>query len=122
MPGGSLHFAFIDPDSGQPTAILEAGLWIQNGDSSPASVSFLGVGGALLQTISVGAGDTFVGLRASEGVGGITINDSGYFMADDLQFTVVPEPRELSLLAASGLAVWMGFRRRGNHKNQHDAA
>lgn len=109
IPGQSLYFDFIDPANGLPTGIAEAGLWIQNGDPSPASVSFFAIGGTLLQTISVGTGDTFVGLRAIEGVSRISIIDSGYFLADDLQFTPVPEPSTLCLLAAFGFAVRIGL-------------
>ena len=111
LPGGALFFDFRHPVSGVPAAVAEAGLWVQNGDSSPTSVSFYTTGGLLLQTISVGKGDTFVGLRADEGIGRIGITDAEYYLVDDLQFATIPEPGA-PLLVASALAAGLRFRRR----------
>jgi len=91
-PNGFLDFTFVLPNTTTPNPVFQVGLWTQNGDQG-SSVSFYSPDGSLIQTLTTTLGDSFVGLRATEGIGRIRISDPGYFMVDDLQYSPsVPEP------------------------------
>jgi hypothetical protein len=88
-PGGFIDFRFVMPGTTNIATVGEAGLWVQNGDDS-STVSFFDANGTLIQSVTSPPGDWFAGIRADEGIASIRINDPGYFMADNLQFAVVP--------------------------------
>jgi hypothetical protein len=110
--GGFVQFDFVQPGTRVPATVLEAGLWVLNGDT-PATVEFFDGDGLLIQSLTSAAGTSFVGLRASQGIGRVRVTDSDFYLVDDLRFTnltVIPEPAA-GLLAGLGLAVlWLGGR------------
>jgi uncharacterized protein (TIGR03382 family) len=97
--GGFIQYNFVVPGTTTPVTVLEAGIWVQNGDGASA-VEFLD--------------DFFVGYRDSAGIASLKITDAGYYLTDDLQFSCasssVPAPGAL-LLASLGLSL-IGWRRR----------
>jgi hypothetical protein len=105
--GGFIEFHFVYPVSGAPGTVQEAGLWVQNGDLG-STVSFFDAAGNLLQAINTTSQDFFAGIRASEGIARIRVDDPDIYLVDDLQFTPVPEPLAGSLATAFlMLAAWL---------------
>ncbi len=110
--GGFIQYHFVVPGTTTPTTVLEAGLWVQNGDSASA-VEFFDSDGALLAMVSTSGSDFFAGYRDAAGIASLKITDRGYYLTDDLQFSCVsvPAPGAL-LLVGIGLSL-AGWRRRG---------
>jgi hypothetical protein len=96
---GFVGFNFVVPGTNIGMTVAEAGLWVQNGDE-PSDITFYDSNGAKIETITPLAGDSFAGLRAPEGIASVRITDAGYYMVDDLQFSIIPEPSSLALFAA----------------------
>ncbi len=115
----AMTFAFVLPNTTTSTTVLEAGIWVQNGDAttSPSTIEFFDSIGGLLGTITTPSNlgsnnDYFAGLRATEGIASLKISDTGYFLADDLEFaSLVPVPATIWLFG-SGLIGLFGFARK----------
>ena len=87
VPGGFVEYRFVVPNTRTPATVPEAGLWVQNGDA-PSTVIFLGAEGDTLAEVATEGEDFFVGLRAAEGIAVVRVVDEGFYMTDDLQFTM----------------------------------
>lgn len=87
--GGFIRYDFVEPGTTQPMPALEAGVWVQNGDTG-SSVEFYSPSGALLYTGATVSGDIFVGLRADEGIAYLKITDPDYYLTDDVEFGGTP--------------------------------
>jgi hypothetical protein len=96
--GGYLDFRFVYPVSGLPATVQQVGIWVQNGDL-PSTVTFYDSQDNVLETIMTDGEDFFAGLRATEGIARMRITDPDNFLADDIQYTPVPEPAALALAA-----------------------
>jgi len=114
----AMTFTFVLPNTTTPTTVSEAGIWVQNGDAttSPSTVEFFDSIGGLLGTITTPSNlgsnnDYFAGLQATEGIASLKISDTGYFLADDLEFaSLVPIPATVWLFG-SGLIGLFGIGR-----------
>ena len=85
---GTLVLAFVDPQTGQPRVVSEAGVWISNGNE-PSTVTFLDRAGRVLETVTTSGKYFFAGTFSKRGIARISISDSDSFLADDLQFSRV---------------------------------
>lgn len=110
--GGFIQYNFVVPATTTATTVLEAGIWVENGDGASA-VEFFDGAGALLATLSTSGSDFFVGYRDSAGIASLKITDGGFYLTDDLQFSSsisVPAPGAL-VLAGIGLTLTGWLRR-----------
>jgi len=89
----TLVITFIDPASGQPGIVREAGVWVSNGGSfgpwDSTTVQFLDGKDQVVETVTSAGKFFFAGARSKKGIARIVLTDPDRFLADDLQFSKV---------------------------------
>lgn len=117
--GVSMRYDFVIPGTTTPTTMLEAGIWVQNGDATtaPSTVEFFDIFGGLLGSVTTPSNqgsnnDFFAGLSTTTGISSIKISDAGYYLTDDLEFgnASLPTPIPAAVwLFGSGLFGLLGI-------------
>lgn len=90
--GEKLMITFVDPNTGQPGVVREAGIWAVNANTfwpESTTVQFVDIAGNVLETATSGGKFFFAGARSRKGVARLIITDPDYFLLDDLQFSPV---------------------------------